>query len=63
MNEVLRWECDVVALQEIECEEPLESLMHRYSHVGSSRSHRGFVHLYVSKKLNLVVRGILFQVL
>ena len=57
VNEVLRWECDVVALQEIECEEPLESLMHRYSHVGSSRSHRGFVHLYVSKKLTFVVRG------
>ncbi len=50
VNEVLRWECDVVSLQEVEFEGPLERLMHRYSHVGSSRSHRGFVHLYVSKK-------------
>ena len=31
--------------------------MHRYSHVGSSRSHRGFVNLYVLKKLSVVVRG------
>ena len=50
VNEVLRWECDVVALQEVEFEGPFERLMHRYSHVGSSRSHRGFVHLYVLKK-------------
>ena len=51
VNEVLRWDCDVVALQEVESEGPIERLAHCYSHVGSSESHRGFVQLYVSKRL------------
>jgi hypothetical protein len=61
VNEVLRWDCDVVSLQEVEFEGPVERLLHRYSHVGSSRSSsrwsRGFVHLYVSKKLTFADRG------
>jgi endonuclease/exonuclease/phosphatase family metal-dependent hydrolase len=36
VDEVLRWDCDVVALQEVESREPIERLTHRYSHVGSS---------------------------
>ena len=51
VKEVLRWGCDVVSLQEVEAETPLTRLLDCYSHVGSSASHRGFVHLYISKKL------------
>ena len=45
VKEVLRWGCDVVSLQEVEAEIPLTRLLECYSHVGSSASHRGFVHL------------------
>ena len=41
VNEVLRWGCDVVALQEVESREPIQRLMHRYSHVGSSVATEG----------------------
>ena len=51
LKEVLRWDSDVVSLQEVQVETPLQRLLDRYSHVGSSSSHCGFVHLYVSKKL------------
>ena len=63
IREVLRWEADVVCLQEVESATPLERLVDRcqhvgssrthdgFQHVGSSRSHCGFVHLYVSKAL------------
>ena len=51
VKEVLRWGCDVVSLQEVEAEIPLTRLLDCYSHVGSSESHRGYVHLYISKKL------------
>ena len=54
VKEVLRWDADVVALQEVLSDEPIERLLHRYNHVGSSGSHRGFVHLYVSKNLTIV---------
>ena len=57
VNEMLRWDCDVVALQEVESEGPIERLAHRHSHVASSESHLGFVRLYVSKRLTFVVTG------
>ena len=41
VNEVLRWDCDVVALQEVESREPIQRLTHRYSHVGSSVAAEG----------------------
>ena len=54
VKEVFRWDADVVSLQEVLSDEPVERLLHRYNHVGSSGSHRGFVHLYVSKNLTIV---------
>ena len=53
---VLRWESDIVSLQEVLSVEPIERLLIRYNHVGSSGSHRGFVHLYVSKNFTILDR-------
>ncbi|MCP4861774.1 MAG: AAA family ATPase, partial [Planctomycetes bacterium] len=50
-HEVLRWDCDLVALQEVSSPEALESLQPWYNFVGASRSHCGFVQLYLRKKL------------
>ena len=51
VQEVLRWESDVVSLQEVSAADPWDSLSSWYSFVGASRSHRGFVHLYVARSL------------
>ena len=51
VKEILRWGGDVVALQEVMSEQPMERLLTTYNHVGSSGSHRGFVHLYTSKEI------------
>ncbi|MCP4862221.1 MAG: hypothetical protein GY902_13365, partial [Planctomycetes bacterium] len=50
-QEVLRWGCDLVALQEVGSSEALASLLPRYNFVGACPSHCGFVQLYLDKTL------------
>ena len=47
-----------VALEGVESEGSIDRVAQCYSHVGSSRSHQGFVQLYVSKTLNFVHRTV-----
>jgi hypothetical protein len=48
IQQVLRWESDLVSLQEVGSADPLDDLLSRYSFVGASRSHCGYVQLYVA---------------
>lgn len=50
-QEVPRWNCDVVALQEVASQETMVSLEDRYRFLGARKSHCGFVHLYLVKDL------------
>jgi hypothetical protein len=52
IQQVLRWESDLVSLQEVGSADPLDDLLSRYSFVGASRSHCGYVQLYVACHLD-----------
>jgi endonuclease/exonuclease/phosphatase family metal-dependent hydrolase len=54
IQEILKWGCDVVALQEVITKEPLQCLLERYKSVGASRSTNRnlLVHLYSAKDLD-----------
>ena len=48
VNEILRWNADIFALQECEGSEPYDAVLGRhYKFLGAAGAHRGYVQLYV----------------
>ena len=53
-QEVLRWDADIVSLQECPTARPLPQFLARYAFVGASPAHAGLVHLYARPELGCV---------